>query len=206
MYQIVTLEEEIPVPPTKLNLETEKAIKESIEERFEGKIINEIGVILAITEIDKIGDGRILPGDASVYYPVTFKALTWMPQDHEIVEGEVVDITEFGAFIRCGALDGLVHVSQVMDDFVSYDEKNSQLVGKQTRKILKEGDAVRAKIISISFKEQSKLGLTMRQPLLGALRWLETPAPEKTAKKEKKGKKKKSEKKWQKKHVKLAKD
>ncbi|MEM5782010.1 MAG: DNA-directed RNA polymerase [Candidatus Aenigmatarchaeota archaeon] len=191
MYQIVTVEEEIPVPPTKLNLETEKAIKESIEEKFEGKIINEVGVILAVTEINNIGDGRILPGDPSVYYPVTFKILTWMPQEHEIVEGEVVDITEFGAFIRCGALDGLVHVSQVMDDFVSYDEKNSQLVGKQTRKVLKEGDAVRSKIISISFKEQSKLGLTMRQPLLGALRWLEMPIQEKTVKKEKRGKKKK---------------
>jgi len=173
------VEDEIPVPPIKLNLETEKAVRESIEERFEGKIDNDIGVILAVTGIDKVGEGRILPGDPSVYYPVTFKLLTWMPQEHEIVEGEVVDITEFGAFIRCGALDGLVHVSQIMDDFVSYDEKNSQLIGKQTRKILKEGDMVRAKIISVSFKEQSKLGLTMRQPLLGSLKWLEMPVEKK---------------------------
>ena len=179
MYQIVTVEEEIPVPPTKLNLDTEKAVMESIEERFEGKIDNDIGVILAVTEVEKVGEGRILPGDPSVYYAVAFKLLTWMPQEHEVVEGEVVDITEFGAFVRCGALDGLVHVSQVMDDFVSYDEKNSQLVGKQTRKILKEGDSVRAKIISVSFKEQSKLGLTMRQPLLGSFKWLEAPVEKK---------------------------
>jgi DNA-directed RNA polymerase subunit E' len=196
MYQLVTVEEEIPVPPTKLNLNTEKAVTESIEERFEGKIDNEIGVILAVTNIEKVEEGRILPGDPSVYYPATFKLLTWMPQEHEIVEGEVVDITEFGAFVRCGALDGLVHVSQVMDDFVSYDEKNSQLVGKQTRKVLKEGDAVRAKIISVSFKEQSKLGLTMRQPLLGSLKWLAEPFVEKREKPErgKKKKKKRSEK------------
>jgi len=193
MYQLVTVEEEIPVPPTKLNLDTEKAVIESIEERFEGKIDNEIGVILAVTNIEKVEEGRILPGDPSVYYPVTFKLLTWMPQEHEVVEGEVVDITEFGAFVRCGALDGLVHVSQVMDDFVSYDEKNSQLVGKQTRKVLKEGDAVRAKIISVSFKEQSKLGLTMRQPLLGSLKWLAEPFVEKREKPERGKKKKKKE-------------
>lgn len=191
MYQIVSVEEEIPVPPTKLNLDTEQAIRESIEEKFEGKIDNDVGVILAVTDIEKIGEGKILPGDPSVYYPVSFKLLTWMPKEHEIVEGEVVDITEFGAFVRCGALDGLVHVSQVMDDFVGYDEKNSQLVGKQTRKVLKEGDAVRARIISISFKEQSKVGLTMRQPMLGALKWLETAEKEEKPKeKKKKGKKK----------------
>jgi DNA-directed RNA polymerase subunit E' len=193
MYQIVTAEEEIPVPPTKLNLNTEQAVRESIEEKFEGKIDNDVGVILAVTDIEKVGEGKILPGDPSVYYPVSFKLLTWMPKEHEVVEGEIVDITEFGAFVRCGALDGLVHVSQVMDDFVSYDEKNSQLVGKQTRKILKEGDSVRARIISISFKEQSKLGLTMRQPMLGSIKWLEAaekPKEEKPRERKKRGRKK----------------
>jgi DNA-directed RNA polymerase subunit E' len=194
MYQIVTAEEEIPVPPTKLNLNTEVAVRESIEEKLEGKIDNDVGVILAVTEIEKVGEGKILPGDPSVYYPVSFKILSWMPKEHEVVEGEVVDITEFGAFVRCGALDGLVHVSQVMDDFVSYDEKSSQLVGKQSRRMLKEGDTVRARIISISFKEQSKLGLTMRQPMLGSTKWGEAIADK--AKEDKpKEKKKKGEKK-----------
>ena len=186
MYQLVTVEDEISVPPTKLDLNVEESVKESIEERFEGKIDYDIGVVLAVTDIDKVGEGRVMPGDPSVHYPVTFKLLTWMPRDHEIVEGEVVDITEFGAFVRCGALDGLVHVSQIMDDFVSYDEKNSQLTGKQTKKILKEGDAVRARIISVSFKEQSKLGLTMRQPFLGAFRWLSEPVEEKKEKRTRK--------------------
>jgi DNA-directed RNA polymerase subunit E' len=172
MYQVVTAEDEIAVPPTKLGSDVKKSVKESIEEGFEGKIDNEVGVVLAVTEIEEIREGTIVPGNPSVIYPVKFKLLTWMPMEHEIVEGEVVDITEFGAFIRCGALDGLVHVSQVMDDFVSYDEKNSQLVGKQTRRVLKEGDKVRARIISVSFTEQSKLGLTMRQPFLGNVKWL----------------------------------
>ena len=113
-----------------------------------------------------------------------------MPREHEIVEGEVVDITEFGAFIRIGAIDGLVHISQVMDDYVSYDEKNSQLAGRESRRILKQGDGVRARIISISFKEQNKIGLTMRQPYLGALHWSEKPI-EKKERSERKPKKKK---------------
>lgn len=190
MYQIVTAEDEIAVPPTKLGSDVKKSVKESIEEGFEGKIDNTIGVVLAVTEIDEIKEGTIVPGNPSVIYPVKFRLLTWMPKEHEIVEGEVVDITEFGAFVRCGALDGLVHVSQVMDDFVSYDEKNAQLVGKQTRRVLKEGDKVRARIISVSFTEQSKLGLTMRQPFLGNLKWLTEGTKEHKVEK-KKGRKKK---------------
>jgi DNA-directed RNA polymerase subunit E' len=191
VYQIVTVEDEISVPPQNLNLELGDSVKESLETKFEGSINTDIGVILAIIEVDNIEEGVVLPGDPSVHYPVKFKLLSWMPREHEIVEGEVVDITEFGAFVRCGALDGLVHISQVMDDYVSYDEKNSQLIGKQTRRVLKEGDKIRARIISVSFKEQSKLGLTMRQPLLGSLRWLTEPAvaekgPERPLKRERK--------------------
>ena len=186
MYQIVTAEDEISVPPTKFDLDLDKAIVDSLGEKFEGRIDPDIGVILTVISVENVGEGKILPGDPSVHYPTTFKALTWMPREHEIVEGEVIDITEFGAFIRAGALDGLVHISQVMDDFVSYDDKNGQLVGRQSKRILKQGDALRARIISISFKEQSKVGLTMRQPFLGNMKWFtEKPKEEKKPKKEK---------------------
>ena len=176
MYQIVTIEDEIAVPPGKLGMETAEAMKQSISDKFEGKIDPEIGVPLAVTEVLEVSEGRVLPGDPAVHYPARFKMLVWQPREHELVEGEIVDITEWGAFVRVGAMDGLVHISQVMDDFVSFDEKNSQLVGRASKRILKVGDRVRARIISISLKENTKVGLTMRQPFLGNLKWVEMDA------------------------------
>lgn len=192
MYEIITIEDVIAVPPEKFGDDLEKSVKESIELKFEGNVNSDIGVILSVTDINDIGEGKILPGDPAVHYPVKFSLLAWVPKLQEIIEGSIVDITEFGAFVRVGGFDGLIHISQVMDDFVSYDDKNAQLVGKQSHNVLKEGDKVRARIISISFKEQSKLGLTMRQPLLGCFRW-SAPAEVKEVK-EKKEKKKKEEK------------
>jgi DNA-directed RNA polymerase subunit E' len=145
-------------------------------------------VALAVVGVNEIGEGKILPGDPAVHYLTKFDMLTWMPREQELVEGEVVDITEWGAFIRAGPLDGLVHISQVMDDFVSFDEKNGQLTGRSSRRVLKTGDKVRARIISISFKEQNKVGLTMRQPYLGSVKWLEATEKEKKKAEEKKEK------------------
>ncbi len=187
MYQIVKVSDVVAVPPSKFGMDLEQAVKESIEEKFEGKIDSQIGVVLAVVSIDELGEGKVVPGDGSVHYSAEFSLLSWMPLEHEIVEGEVVDITEFGAFVRIGALDGLVHISQVMDDYVSYDEKNGHLAGRESKRILKQGDAVRARIISISMKEQNKVNLTMRQPYLGALRWSKT-AKEEEPKKKRKGK------------------
>ncbi|MBU3957968.1 MAG: DNA-directed RNA polymerase [Nanoarchaeota archaeon] len=190
MYQIVTIEDVVRVPPAKFGLDLNEALKASIAEKMEGKLDAQTGIVLSVIGIDEAGEGKIIPGDGAVHYTAKFKVMSWMPREQEIVEGEVVDITEFGAFIRIGAIDGLVHISQVMDDYVSYDEKNSQLAGRESRRILKQGDGVRARIISISFKEQNKIGLTMRQPYLGALHWEEKPI-EKRERAERKPKKKK---------------
>ncbi|MEK6807561.1 MAG: S1 RNA-binding domain-containing protein, partial [Nanoarchaeota archaeon] len=97
-----------------------------------------------------------------------------LPELNELVEGEIKDIAKFGAFVDFGPFEGMVHVSQSMDDFVSFS-KSKALQGKQSGKVLKVGDKVRARIIAISFKDPKgpKLGLTMRQPYLGKQEWID---------------------------------
>lgn len=190
MYQIIEARDIIAVPAKNFSIDVEKSVKESLEEKYEGKINTDIGVCLAITEISEIGEGKILPGDPSAHYEVKFKMLTWMPKNQEIVEGEVVDITEWGVFVRIGPIDGMIHISQVMDDYVSYDDKNSQLAGRESKKVLKIKDKVRARIISVSLKEQNKIGLTMRQPFLGCEKWLKHSEKEEKQEPKKKEKKK----------------
>ncbi len=174
MYRVVTVTDRIGVPPDKFSKNVKEAVKESIADKFEGTFDPKIGSILAVTGVDRVSEGKIKAGDPSIHYQTTFKLLVYRPEQNELVSGEVVDNTEFGAFVRIGSLDGLVHISQLMDDFVSFDNKNSVFVGKQTKHTLKEGDKVRARIISISLTEQQKTGLTMRQPGLGAVQWIES--------------------------------
>lgn len=173
MYRIITVEDRIRVPPEKLGLNVTESVRKAIQEKVEGLLDPRLGVLLSIVSIDKIGEGKILPGDPGVYYHAVFNLLSYKPELHELVYGKVVDNTEFGSFIRIGAIDGLVHISQLMDDFVSFDAKNSQFLGRETKRVLKEGDEIRARIIAISWGEQNKIGLTMRQQLLGNISWIE---------------------------------
>jgi DNA-directed RNA polymerase subunit E' len=174
MYRIITVEDRIRVPPEKLGLKVSDSVRKALQDKIEGLLDPRIGAVLAVVSIDKIGEGKIMPEDPGVYYHTIFKLLVYKPELHELVFGKVVDNTEFGSFIRIGAIDGLVHISQLMDDFVSFDNKNSQFLGRETKKVLKEGDEVKARIIAISWGEQNKIGLTMRQPLLGSVAWIES--------------------------------
>ena len=174
MYRIDTVKEKIRVPPEKLNMKVKDAVKESIADQMEGEINQRIGVILSVISVDEVGEGKIIAGDPGVFYNSTYKLLTFKPELQELASGEVIDNTEFGSFVRIGPMDGLIHISQLMDDFVSFDNKNSVFLGKETKRTLKEGDLIRARIIAVSFgKEENKIGLTMRQPLLGTLAWIE---------------------------------
>jgi DNA-directed RNA polymerase subunit E' len=82
-----------------------------------------------------------------------------------------------------------------MNDYVNVDAENERIVGKENKKVLKVGDHVRARIVAISLNElsarESKIGLTMRQPALGAHEWLKEPKDEKKDDKKKDKKKKK---------------
>ena len=174
MYKILEIEDQIRVPPIKFNLNAQEAVKKSLEEKWEGVVDKKLGVVLAILSVDSIGEGRILPGDGAIHYKTVFKLMVYLPELHEVVKGEVIDITEFGAFVRFGPVDGMIHVSQVMNDYVSYDAKNSILLGRDSKRKLKEGDIVVSRIVSVSMeKDQYKVGLTARQAGLGALEWIE---------------------------------
>ncbi len=172
MYKILTVSDKVRVPPSKFGLPMTDAVKASLEDRWEGMIDRKLGVILSVTDVSDVGEGNIIPGDGALYYPVEFKILVYYPEMHELIKGYVIDVTEFGIFIRMGPLDGMVHVSQIMDDFVSYDNKNSIFMGRDTKRVLREADPIRARVISISMASgQYKIGLTTRQPGLGVLGW-----------------------------------
>jgi len=173
MYKIYKVTDRLRVPPEKFNKKVKDAVKEAIQEKLESVIDPRVGVILVVVSVENIGEGKIIPGDPGVHYESTFNILTYKPELNELIYGDVIDNTEFGSFVRMGPLDGLVHISQLMDDYVSYDSKNSIFLGKESKRILKEGDRVRARIISVSYSEQQKIGLTMRQTGLGNLTWLE---------------------------------
>ena len=152
----------------------------SLRDKYEAVVDKSLGTIVAVLGADNVGEGHILAGDGSIYYEVDFDALVFKPEMQEIIEGEVVEIVKFGAFLSLGPFDGLLHVSQITNEYISYDEKNARLVSKESNKSLAEGDKVRARIIAVSLNEkeprESKIGLTMRQTGLGKTEWLDASA------------------------------
>jgi len=186
MFYKIELQDHIRVPPSLFGLPIEQALLERIKKKYSGFISKDVGIVVSVLDLKSIGEGIIIPGDGASYYKVIFEVASLKPEMQEVVHGKIRDIAEFGAFINMGPIDGMIHISQTMDDFVSFN-KDKTLAGKDTKRVLKVNDICRARIIAISFKDQlnPKLGLTMRQPGLGRLDWIKEDDSEKEDKESK---------------------
>jgi ribonuclease R len=75
-------------------------------------------------------------------------------KDHvgEDFEGVVTSVTNFGLFVTLSDLfiDGLVHISNVGDDFFVYDEQQQQLIGKDKGTVFGLGDSVKVKVAGVN--------------------------------------------------------
>jgi DNA-directed RNA polymerase subunit E' len=192
MYYKVELKDSIQVPPLHFDKPIKEAVLTMLKEKFEGYISKDLGVVIDVISVENIGEGVIVPGDGSPYYETIFEIIAFRPEMQEVIHGRIRDMADFGAFLNMGPIDGMIHVSQTMDDFVSYS-KDKVLAGRDSGKTLRVNDDCRARITAVSFKDlgNPKIAVTMRQQGLGKFEWL--VEPEKQEKPEKPGKKKKGE-------------
>ncbi|MCK4718344.1 MAG: DNA-directed RNA polymerase [Thermoplasmata archaeon] len=177
MYMMKSAEGVVRIPPERLGEDMTEVLNELAQTQFEGRFDSERNLVVLAKDIEPIGNGRVVHGDGAVYQTITYSALLFKPLPHEVVEGFVCDVLKFGAFVRFGPLDALVHISQLMDDHVDADVENKRLIGKETRRDVRLNDEVRARIVTVSINErnprESKIGLTMRQSGLGKIDWLD---------------------------------
>ncbi|MBI2044323.1 DNA-directed RNA polymerase [Candidatus Pacearchaeota archaeon] len=172
MFYLNEIEDHVRVEPKLFGLETADAVEKQLRETYEDYYDKELGKVVAVVEVLDVGKGIIIPGDGAAYYKSKFKVVSWKPELHELVYGTIAEITNFGAFIDMGVMKGMIHISQTMDDFVSFS-KTGSLLGKASKRTLKQGDVCMARVVAISHKGDSpKIGLTMRQPGLGKIEWL----------------------------------
>ncbi len=176
MFNKITMNDTIRIDPTRFGQPLEDAAYEELREKYEGLVDEELGYVISVVNLTVNPVGRIIPGDGGTHHPVTFSILTFFPELQEVMEGEVVEVADIGTFLRIGPVDALLHVSQLMDDFISYDEKQGVLLGRESGRTIQRGDLFRVRIVAVSFprgRSSGKIGVTARQPFLGKLEWIE---------------------------------
>jgi DNA-directed RNA polymerase subunit E' len=175
LFSVSTLVDIVRIPPSLFGTTLKKAAENILKSKYESMINQDLGYIIMIMGAKVAPLGKMIPGDGGTFHRVEFQALTFYPKLQEIINGELVDITDFGAFVRIGPTDALLHLSQVMDDYLKSDVASGMIIANQSGRTLKVGSTIRARITAVSLGKAAamgKIGITCRQPFLGADEWI----------------------------------
>ncbi len=198
MYRKVQAKGVVRIPPARLGEDIDSVIEDVAQKTYEGcfcvvyekktesesnkanaaeddeKKLSAVLIDLYVMNVKHEGKGRIVHGDGSVYQDVQFDKITCCLKIGSSVLGKVVEVTNYGAFVNIGPMDGLLHIQELMSDAFDVDLGNQMMVGRATKRTLKKDDIVRARISQLSIKKgQLRVGLTMRPTGLGKLQWID---------------------------------
>ncbi len=175
MYYKYTVTDSISVPPKYIGEDVAGATTKILRMKYERTLDKDMGIMLVVFNVRDISDGYILPTDPNIHHDVTFDVLTFGLEVDEVVVGEVSELADFGLFVRLGPIDGLVHLSQITSDFITYDRKMGVFSSKNSKRSVKKGDTVYAKVSTISMRntiQDIRIALTMRAEGFGRPEWI----------------------------------
>ncbi|MFL0504216.1 ribonuclease R [Ureibacillus sp. 179-F W5.1 NHS] len=74
----------------------------------------------------------------------------------EEFEGIVSSITNFGIFVELpNTIEGLVHISNMTDDYYHFDERSMMMIGEHTNRQFRIGDEVKVRVSNVIIEESS---------------------------------------------------
>src|SRR5699024_9211326 len=74
----------------------------------------------------------------------------------ETYPGIISSVTNFGFFIELeNTIEGLVHVSNMPDDYYNFDERHQTLIGERTSIVYRIGEEVKVQVSKVNLDEHA---------------------------------------------------
>lgn len=158
--KMVFLEIDMPwnclIPPDQLDtkgLLLHKAIiLRLLEDVAARKSSKEHGYYIAVSCLNKIGEGKIREMTGDVLFPVTFKCLVQKPCKGEILVGTVDKILKHGVFLKSGPYDSVFLSEKKMGDYNFVAGENPMFMNDKQSKMEKDS-MVRFKVLGFRWNE-----------------------------------------------------
>ena len=171
MFYHITLQHEILLHPKYFGPQLIMTVKKKLFSEVEGTCTGKYGFIIAVTAIDEIGAGQLIPGRGFAKFPVKYKAVVFRPFKGEVVEGVVTQANKIGIFVEVGPLNCFVSRQSIPADFEFDPATNPPSYrSKDNDAVIQTDDDIRLKIVGtrVDAKEFFAIG-TIADDYLGPI-------------------------------------
>lgn len=196
MFVISEMSDSIRVPPWLFRVSPNEAIVEQLNRRLANKVVIDVGLCIALYDITKIEDSRILPGDGSFHTTVQFRYVVFRPFMDEVLIGKIRSSSQEGIYVSMGFFEDILVTPDGMQHPARFDEKEQLWVwlyeaeGKVNDLYMDLGEEIRFRVVDEAFVDTTpggpetterpdaeerhvpySLKASISEPGLGLLKW-----------------------------------
>ncbi|MHA1665731.1 MAG: RPB7/RPC8 family DNA-directed RNA polymerase subunit [Candidatus Njordarchaeales archaeon] len=144
----------VPIEPKYLDpsKDLNNVVLDILRKTFEGTVVENIGLVIAVLG-SKIGEiGRITMKKPVVYFDAETELLIFKPMRDEIVEGEILDVSQTAVYVNLGCLDAFCPLNQLSTERFRFNAREKKLRGVRSKVQISKGDWLRGRIIRFEYR------------------------------------------------------
>ena len=131
------------------DLQIHRIIKEYLNEQIDEKRINKLKNIVGFSA-KQSSEMERKAQDAEREVDDLKKAEYMKDRIGEEFEGIISSVTSFGVFVELpNTIEGLVHITDLDDDYYIFNDAQLSLIGERTKKVYKLGDKVKVECVNV---------------------------------------------------------
>ena len=148
MFYLISLEHEVLLHPRYFGPKLIETVKQKLFTEVEGTCSGKYGFIVAVTDIESIGSGVILPSRGFVQYPIKYKAIVYKPFKGEVADGTVTQVNKAGIFTEVGPMTCFISRFSISGD-MEFDPESTPPCYKSASEdtVIQQDDEIRLKIV-----------------------------------------------------------
>ena len=89
MFILTKMRSVVRLEPNKFERDLPDALSDALTEKLANKVLNGVGLVVALWDIISIGDSYLFPGDGASHTRVEFRLLVFRPFMEEVLVGKV---------------------------------------------------------------------------------------------------------------------
>ena len=156
-FQLARLTDTVHIHPAEFSKPLTTAVTEALNEKYPNKVLDNVGLCVAIHDILTIGESILYQGNAAQHTTVVFRLVVFKPFVGEVLSGTVVSCDRQGLRLSMGFFDEIRVPSGMLPDPSSWSDEEQLWVWNVTpedRLFIDLENKIRFRAAQVSFSHQ----------------------------------------------------
>ena len=151
MFYHMDMKHDVQLHPRYFGAGLLDTVRKKLFKEVEGTCSGKLGFIVAITNLDSIGDGLIQTGTGFVNFPIKYRAIVFRPFKGEVLDAVVTQINKVGIFAEIGPLSCFISRHSIPIDMEFDGQANPPCYKTKHDEttVINQDDEIRVKIVGV---------------------------------------------------------